>query len=103
MPATELPKRREGKSRSRAQGPCAVEEFVDEDVTHFQVHSDRGGPPLERIFRRITYIFRTDEFHQRRHEGVKVEEQEGDILEDLEIDPGTVTEKDLQKPIADHL
>ena len=58
---------------------------------------------MSRIFRRITFVFNRDFFHERKHEGVRLEEQKGVILEDLEVNPGTAAERGLTKPIAEHL
>ena len=58
---------------------------------------------MGRIFRRITYVFKPDEFQERKHEGVKIEEHVGHVLEDLQMEPGTATEGGLTKSIAEHL
>ena len=58
---------------------------------------------MGRIFRRITYVFDPKKFQERKHEGVKIEEYVGHVLDDVEMEPGTATEGSLTKSIAEHL
>ena len=57
------------------------------------------GPDLSASY----FLYDRGAYHDRKHESLRVEEHGGDVLEDIEFEPGTLTETDLTKSIAKHM
>ena len=45
------------------------------------------------------FALRSGRFSWPKHEALRVEEHEGDAVEDIEFEPGTMTEEDMSEPV----
>ena len=91
--------RKIGPARESGLDGCrGVWERVDLGVSQLRVTRYKGGPLLDRAFRRVTLARGRGGFRDVRRGLPWAEERGGHVLQDIEFEPGTLTEEDLLQP-----